>query len=193
MDELAATPPATTAPSFEALLLPLLPRVRRYAHRLAGNAADGDDLVQATYLDALKGWHTFRPGSDPARWLFTICRHAFYRTRRRAAANLPLENPELESLAATLWMRGELERGRARWDEQPDLREAIDTAIGALPEELRVLVLLVDVEGYSYAEAAAQEAIPVGTVRSRLYRARRLLQEALAAHAEDLGITGGDR
>jgi RNA polymerase sigma-70 factor, ECF subfamily len=188
MKKFAAAPAAPKTCSFEETTLPLLPRLQRYAYRLTGNPSDGDDLVQTAYLNALKGWHTFKPGTDPARWLFTILRHAFYRTHRRPGTMLSLDAPELESLSGTLYLRDELERGGARWDEIPDLGAALDTAIAALAEDLRLLVLLVDVEGYTYEEAAREVGVPIGTVRSRLYRARRMLQECLIRHAQDLGI-----
>jgi RNA polymerase sigma-70 factor (ECF subfamily) len=191
MKEFPAEPAAPEPRLFEETTLPLLPRLQRYAYRLTGNAADGDDLVQTAYLNALRGWHTFKPGTDPARWLFTILRHAFYRTHRRPSEVLSLDEPELESLSGTLYLRAELERGGARWDEIPDLGPALDAATAALPEDLRLLVLLVDVEGYTYEEAAGEVGVPIGTVRSRLYRARRRLQECLIRHAEDLGITRG--
>ncbi len=189
MKEFAPEPSAPAAPSFEDATLPLLPRLQRYAYRLTGSPSDGDDLVQTAYLNALKSWHTFKPGTDPARWLFTILRHAFYRAHRPTAGALSLDEPEAESLAGTLYLRGELERGGARWDEIPDLGPALDEAIAALPHDLRLLVLLVDVEGYTYEEAAGKAGVPIGTVRSRLYRARRMLQERLIRHARDLGIT----
>jgi len=176
-------------PSFEELALPVLGRLRRYALRLTGgNAPEADDLVQTAYLDALRGWHTFRPGSDPARWLFTILRHAFYRSRKPLQGAVPVEEPELESLAGITAATSALERGQTPWQRHPGLRAALDDAIAALPEELRLVVLLVDVEGLSYADAAREAGTPIGTVRSRLYRARRLLQERLRVHAEDLGV-----
>ncbi len=176
---------------FEALALPLLPRLLRYAQRLTGNEADAEDLVQSTYLNALKGWHSFVPGADVGRWLFTICRHTFFRARRHSADTIALETPELESLAGADQASAFIAAGADRWQDAPDVSEALDAAIRSLPETLRVLVMLVDVEGLSYEEAAQQEAVPIGTVRSRLYRARRLLQERLVRYAEDAGIIPG--
>jgi RNA polymerase sigma-70 factor (ECF subfamily) len=189
MKEFAGYPASPESRAFEEAMLPLLDRLRRYAYRLTGNAADGDDLVQTAYLNALRGWHTFKPGTDPARWLFTILRHAFYRTRPRSGEVLSLDQPELESLAGALYIREELEQGGAHWDEIPDLGPALDAAIAALPADLRLVVLLVDVEGYTYQEAAGEVGVPIGTVRSRLYRGRRVLQECLIRYAADLGIT----
>jgi RNA polymerase sigma-70 factor (ECF subfamily) len=189
MKEFEGEPASPESRAFEETTLPLLPRLQRYAYRLTGNAADGDDLVQTAYLNALRGWHTFKPGTDPARWLYTILRHAFYRTRRPPSEMLTLDEPELESLSGTLYLRDELDRGGARWDEIPDLGPALDAAIAALPQSLRLVVLLVDVEGYTYREVAGEVGVPIGTVRSRLYRGRRMLQESLIRHAIDLGIT----
>jgi RNA polymerase sigma-70 factor (ECF subfamily) len=189
MKEFAGYPASPESRAFEEAMLPLLDRLRRYAYRLTGNAADGDDLVQTAYLNALRGWHTFKPGTDPARWLFTILRHAFYRTRPRSGEVLSLDQPELESLSGALYIREELEQGGAHWDEIPDLGPALDAAIAALPADLRLVVLLVDVEGYTYQEAAGEVGVPIGTVRSRLYRGRRVLQECLIRYAADLGIT----
>ena len=189
MKEFEGEPASPESRAFEETTLPLLPRLQRYAYRLTGNAADGDDLVQTAYLNALRGWHTFKPGTDPARWLYTILRHAFYRTRRPPSEMPTLDEPELESLSGTLYLRDELDRGGARWDEIPDLGPALDAAIAALPQSLRLVVLLVDVEGYTYREVAGEVGVPIGTVRSRLYRGRRMLQEFLIRHAIDLGIT----
>jgi RNA polymerase sigma-70 factor, ECF subfamily len=183
------TPPLPDGhPDFELLTLPLLARLRRYALRLAGSEAEADDLVQATYLNALRGWHTFQAGSDVARWMFTICRNTFFRSRRRVEDTVALDTPEVESLAGARAMGAAMTDGQAAWESLPDVGPAIDAAIGQLSLPLRVLVLLVDVEGYTYEEAARLEGVPIGTVRSRLYRARRMLQQSLSAYAADLGF-----
>jgi len=184
----------TARPDFESATLPFLPRLLQYARRLTGNDSEAEDLVQSTYLNALRGWHTFQPGSDVARWLFTVCRNTFFRSRRRRDDTVSLESPELESLAGAREAVTFLGHFGDDWQSHPDLAPAIDRAISALPDSLRVLVMMIDVEGYSYEEAAQAEDIPVGTVRSRLYRARRQLQQALAGYAEDAGlVTGGSR
>lgn len=175
-------------PDFEQEAIPWLADVQRYALRLTGSQADADDLTQVTYLNAFRGWHTFRPGSDVRRWLFAICRNAFFKSRPKADRVVPTEDAELESLAAAK----EAGRGGAALEalDQLDLGPAIDAEIAKLPDVFREAVLMVDVEGLSYEEAAGQAEVPVGTVRSRLYRARRLLQQALVARAEDAGLIG---
>lgn len=184
------TPPVAPAPAdFEQATLPWLADVRRYAYRLTGSAPDADDLTQTTFLNAFRGWHTFRPGSDVRRWLFAIARNAHFRGRPRRERLVATEDAELESLAAAT------DSGRASAAlealERVDLAAGIDAEIARLPDAYREVVLMVDVEGLSYEEAAAQAGVPVGTIRSRLYRARRQLQQALIVRAEDVGLIGG--
>lgn len=175
-------------PSFEKEALPWLGAVRLYALRLSGSTADADDLVQTTFLNAWKSWHTFKPGSDPRRWLFAICRNAFLRSRQQSERVVALEDPELESLAAATPVAGEAGAAALRRLEQIDLPDAITRAMGTLNPLFREAVLLVDVEGRDYEAAAEEAGVPVGTIRSRLYRGRRLLQEQLLDHAHDLGF-----
>jgi RNA polymerase sigma-70 factor (ECF subfamily) len=188
-------PPSPTAAdrdaAFERDVLRCLPDVARFARALTHDAADADDLVQETFLQAYRGYHTYVAGADPRRWLFTICRHAFARERGRAARVITTADgtdAELETLAA---VRGHAAAMRAGDDvllARLDLGPAIARAMAALPEAFRAAVLLVDGEGQSYEAAAAVEGVPVGTIRSRLFRARRLLQEALLDHARDAGV-----
>jgi len=182
--------------AFEHDVLALLPDVARFARSLtrdAADAADADDLTQETVLQAYRGYHTFRAGGDARRWLFTICRHAFLRQRARAARLVETEagaDEELDALAAVLDHATALRRGEADLFDRVDVGPAIAIALDALAEPFRIAVVLVDVEGQSYAEAAAIEGVPVGTIRSRLFRGRRLLQATLFTHARDAGLAG---
>ncbi len=176
--------------TFERLTLPFLGDVARFARSLARDPARADDLVQETYLQALRGWHTFQPGADPRRWLFTVCRHTFLRIARREAryVEAPDDDPELESLATAVAHAAAERSGEVAALERVDLGPAITEALTALPPHYRVAVVLVDVEGQAYEEAAAVLGVAVGTVRSRLFRGRRLLQDLLYAHARDAGF-----
>ena len=175
------------AVAFERLTMPHLAEVARFARALTRDAAHADDLVQETYLQALRGWHTFREGSDPRRWLFAVCHHTFLRTTRREAryVEAPDDDPELESLATAVAHWNAQTSGALAIVERMDLRAAIDRALAELPAHYRGVVVLVDVEGQSYEEAARVLDVAVGTVRSRLFRARRLLQDMLFEHARD--------
>lgn len=184
---------ATTAPraTFEREALACLPEVSRFARSLTRDAALADDLVQETYLNAWRGAASFRDGADMRRWLFAICHHAWLRLAQREQRYLHTDDgtdAELETLAA---VRGHASAHREGLDlrlDSIDVAPAITAAIDALIPQFRVAIQLVDVDGLSYEEAAGVVGVPVGTIRSRLFRARRVLQEALFAHARDAGV-----
>ncbi len=178
-------------PAFEAALLDAMDSVYRFARSLTRDAVAADDLVQETYLRAFKFASSFIPGSDARRWLFTICRNAFLRSEEREQRYAPLDDAEGEVLHAVQshnqWRAEGLDEIVARLD----LSDAIADAVRRLPETYRLAVVLVDMEGCSYADAAEIAGVPVGTVRSRLFRARRLLQESLIEFARDAGLARG--
>ena len=173
---------------FRAEALRWLPEVTRFALSLERNEVDADDLVQDTFLKAYEAWDTYTPGTECRGWLFTICRNSFYRRRRREERQVTCDDPELEALAATAVHASAREGGYRDMFARFDLSDAIDRAIDALPEAFREVVLLIDMHDQSYEEAANTLDVPIGTVRSRLFRARRLLQETLIAHARDAGL-----
>ena len=173
--------------TFAAIALPHLSTIARVANALTGDAADTEDLVQETFLRAYRHWHTFQPGSDCKSWLATICRHTFAELRRRQNRAVVVDDQELESLAAARVHKAARDKGVDDMFARLDLGPAIAKAIRALEPHYRDVVLLVDVDGFSYDEVATSLDIPVGTVRSRLYRARRHLQESLLTYAIDAG------
>lgn len=177
---------------FEREALPWLDDVHRFALAMTRDAADADDVVQETYLRAYRSWHTFEPGSDCRRWLFAICRNVFLRTRERERRHVDVEDAELESLAAAALHASIRQGGYDDMWTRIDLGPAIAQAIADLPDVFRSAVTLVDVEGESYDTAAEILGVPVGTVRSRLFRGRRLLQEALVVYARDAGLIPAD-
>jgi RNA polymerase sigma-70 factor (ECF subfamily) len=173
---------------FRAEALRWLPSVARYARLLTRNQADADDLAQETFLRAFAKWTTFRPGSDCRKWLFAICRNLFFRTQRRGRLFVGTDDPDAEvQRTADLYWKA-VGDGLEHLFDRIDVGPALERALTAMPREHRAVVLMVDVEGYSYTDAAVALDIPVGTVRSRLFRARRVLQQALIAHARDLGF-----
>lgn len=156
---------------------------------LTHEQADADDLVQDTYLRALRHWNTFVPGTDCRRWLATICRNAFYEKWEKKNREQPAEDEQLESLAAAALHNGARAAGVEDMFDRLDLGPAIMNSISRLDPVFRSVITLSDVEGFSYQEIADTLSIPIGTVRSRLYRGRRLLQEALIDFAIDAGFT----
>lgn len=165
-----------------------LPEVSRFALSLTRDETDADDLVQETYLRAYQSWDTYVPGTECRGWLFTICRNTFYRQQRRDQRMVQCDDPELEALAAASVHTSASTSGLGDVFSRVDLGDAIDAAMEKLPEQFREAIILVDVQDQSYEDAAGVIGVPVGTVRSRLFRGRRLLQEALIDHARDMGI-----
>lgn len=182
------TPTDSSPPDFEAECLRWLPDLARYARSLARDDDVADDLVQDTYLIAFKAWHQFIPGSESRGWLFTICRNRFYRVHGREARQVAADTPELETLAASALFASASHQGLGDVFEQEEVVRAVGAAMAALPETYREVALLIDMHDHTYESAARILEIPVGTVRSRLFRARRLLQEQLLTHARDLGF-----
>ena len=174
--------------SFEREALPWLDSVYRYARSLCHDSEDAEDIVQETFLRAFRSWHSFEPGSDCRRWLFAICRNAFLRTlqRHHRERRLPADDATqaLDRLADREGLRPD---ERERVIDRLDLVPALSAAIERLPEPYRSTVILVDVEDQSYEAAAEIEQVPIGTVRSRLFRGRRILQRMLLVYAADRG------
>ena len=190
MTEPALTGESVPAHAFEQDALRCLDDVARFARSLAQSGDDADDLVQETYLRALRSRHTWREGADMRRWLFTICKNVFLRGHERTRDTVPLDAPGDEALAAVQLHNNLVASGEAGLLDHIDVGPAIARALRDLPPFYRAVVVLVDMEGYGYADAAEALEVPVGTVRSRLFRARRILQEALWAHARDAGFRG---
>ncbi|WP_432936442.1 sigma-70 family RNA polymerase sigma factor [Kribbella sp. CA-253562] len=162
---------------FEAEVVPLHPRLYYAALRLAGNPADADDLLQETFLRAYVGFAGFRPGTNLNAWLHRILRNAFingYRQRLRRPVVVPEEASQSTSLGRA---EVELSAESTVVDAMPD--ERLQQALSSLPERYRQVVLLCDVDGFSYKEIAAIVGAPLGTVMSRLHRGRKALREQL--------------
>lgn len=173
--------------SFEQEALPWLNDVYRFAVSLTRDEANAEDVVQETFLRAYRSWHTYQPGTDARRWLFTICRNVFLRTRERERHQVDLEDGDVEAMAAVRQLEDAPRDGAEALLARIDLAPAIDRALKDLPEPFRSAVVLVDVEDQSYEAAAGILGVPIGTVRSRLFRGRRLLQSELISYARDAG------
>lgn len=178
----AATNADSPPDAFLGETLPQLEAVYGFALRLvAGDAGAAQDLVQETFLRAFRSWATFRKGSNARAWLFTICRNVFLRSRevdqRRGEQPVSQIEGELDSLPMDPLYAAASDPERSAFSRIS--REAVTAAIDRLPDEYREAVVLCDLEDVSYAEAAEIMECPVGTVRSRLHRGRRLLQAEL--------------
>jgi RNA polymerase sigma-70 factor (ECF subfamily) len=162
------TEPMMPQPSVQDVMLAAIPNLRAFAMSLSGSADRADDLVQETVMRAMTNIGSFTPGTNMAAWLFTILRNLFrsqYRKRRRE-----VEDPD-GSYLASLKLPPE-QFGRLEFKE-------LITALAKLPHVQREALLLIAASGFSYDEAAAICEVAVGTIKSRVSRARQLLAELL--------------
>ncbi len=182
-----STSPTDREQAFHDIALRWLPDVTRFARSLTRDETNAEDLVQETFLRAWRHWDSFKPGSEARAWLFTIARNAWRKRAPRDARLVAVEDTALQALADQDFPLGApSDVVQALTDA--DLRPAIRNAIAQLPDGFREVVELVELQEMQYVEAAEVLDIPVGTVRSRLFRARRLLQTSLLEHARDAGL-----
>lgn len=171
---------------FETTALPFMRAIYNAALRLTHRSEDASDLVQETYLRAYRTFSNFSPGTNCKAWLFTIMYSIFvnkYRKEQRQPESVSVE--ELEEKFHRLL-------AAAEWDPYLEqdagvMAAEVVQALNKLPESFRLAVLLVDVEEMSYEEAAAILNCPLGTLRSRLFRARKLLFLELQPYAQRKG------
>jgi len=164
--------------SFQDLAVPLIAALYNHARWLVQDAVEAEDLVQETLVKALRAFDSFTPGTNFKAWIFRILRNTFL-TSRTAIANVRtvfLEDhaPGLETADPAITPETALIRG--------DDRAALERALEQLAPHLRDVILLCDLEELKYREIAAILDVPIGTVMSRLARARQSLRQILASH-----------
>jgi RNA polymerase sigma-70 factor (ECF subfamily) len=169
---------------FEGEALAHLDALYSFALKLARSRDDAEDLVSDTMLRAFERWEQYRLGTNIRAWLFTILYHVFVSRKRRVDARevQPPENAEGWAGAEAV---GEADPEGRFYESFLD--EEITRAIDALPDEYRTAVVLSDVHDLRYAEIAQVLGVPEGTVKSRLFRGRRLLQKQLVGYAVEMG------
>jgi RNA polymerase sigma-70 factor (ECF subfamily) len=178
-----------SAAEFEAEVLPLRDELRRVALRLTQSPESAEDLVQETLLHAFQGFGRFRRGTNLRAWLMRILLNLFishYRHQQRSVPTISLEGL-LEELEMAEEEAGLLVDESAISPEDALLArvldEEVERALEKLPDAFREAVILCDLQGLSYAEAAQQLGVPIGTVRSRLSRGREILRRLLWDYA----------
>ncbi|UCF41658.1 MAG: sigma-70 family RNA polymerase sigma factor [Gemmatimonadota bacterium] len=171
--------------AFEAEALPHLDTVYRVALRLVRDDALAEDIAQEAMLKAYRSWSQYRPGTNVRAWLLTIVRHTFinqYRKAKRRGGEVDVHEIEPHTVFKELQ---DVDPAGSFFDRIVD--DEVLHAIDALPEEFRETLVLSDMEGLSYAEIADVTEVPVGTVKSRLFRARQALQRQLYDYAVEMG------
>jgi RNA polymerase sigma-70 factor (ECF subfamily) len=162
---------------FEGLAMPLFDSLYNFAHWLTQNRDEAEDLVQETYAKALKGFSSFQPGTNFRAWIFRILRNTFLTSRTGLAATrtVPLESDEDEEETVAVSRETPESVLLAHSNQQ-----RVQAALEQVPVIFREVLLLCDVEEMSYQEIADTLTVPIGTVMSRLHRARNALRVALA-------------
>ena len=154
-----------------------------------GDEAEAEDLVQEAVLRAWRSWETYERGTNCRAWLMTILRNTFINDfRRKKSRPDPVDYDDVAERPVWSQLKAEDPEG-AFFDRIVD--EEVLRSIEELPDEFRVTLVLSDVQGLAYDEIAEQLGVPVGTVKSRLYRARRRLQKELYDYAVSMGYVSG--
>ncbi len=170
---------------FEREALVHLDTLFNVALRLTGDKSDAEDLVQDTVLKAYRAWDKYEPGTNCRAWLVTIMRNTFinkFRRESRRPGTVQYDSVEDTSVFEAVQDR-DPEGSFFRFIVDAEVKQAIQD----LPEEFRIPLVLSDIEGMSYAEIARVLEVPVGTVKSRLFRGRRRLQQRLYEYALEMG------
>jgi RNA polymerase sigma-70 factor (ECF subfamily) len=186
----------STTVQFESYLTPILTAAYGTALHMTRNADDAEDLVQEAALQAFRAFDSFQEGTNFKAWFFRILTNLFINAYRRRQREPGIDTlPDLEDAPALYLFKQTREMGIHAWNADPAAlvldrfeTEQVCRAIAALPEEYRVVSALYFMEEFSYQEIAEMVGCPVGTVRSRLHRGRRMLQKALWHLAEQQGI-----
>ena len=175
---------------FDSEALAQMDALYSFAFKLTRVREEAEDLVSDTMLRAFERWRQFELGSNIRAWLFTILYHAFVSRKRRIdAREVPM--PEAEDGFNRLEPVADEDPEASFFDSFVD--EDVVRAIGELPEEYRSALVMSDVHGLRYSEIAKALGVPEGTVKSRLFRGRRLLQGRLRAYAEEMGYIAAKR
>ena len=178
---------------FEAEALPHMDVLYNFALRTTGNEDDARDLLQETYLKAYRFWDKYEKGTNIRAWLFRIMKNSYInRYRKETKEPDKVDYEDIENFYNTI---------RAESTDPNDLQEQlygnllgdeVTKALQSLPDDFRTVVILCDIEGLTYEEIAEFVECPIGTVRSRLHRGRKLLQAKLFEYAKQQGMIKGD-
>lgn len=160
---------------FKANMIALLPRLKRYAMTLARSAADADDLLQETCTSALAKWDKYDPSQPLDRWAFTIMRNTWISEQRKRKVRQGAGQMQIEDAH---------DLSDNKDADETLFASQIGSMVMRLPKELSQTLLLVAKEGFTYKEAASALEIPVGTVMSRIHRARKIISETLLEKGE---------
>ena len=163
--------------TFEALAIPLFDQLYNFAHWLTQDTAEAEDLVQETYVKALRGFSSFQAGTNFRAWMYRILRNSFLSSRTGLKTTVEFDEQDHDTVGAAPSNPESVLLDRAN-------RELVQQALTELPVHFREILLLCEVEEMSYQEIAETLSVPAGTVMSRLSRARKALRGLLASRLQ---------
>ncbi|MFN2632560.1 MAG: sigma-70 family RNA polymerase sigma factor [Thermoanaerobaculia bacterium] len=179
---------------FDSLVMPYLDSLYNTAYRMTRSAEDAEDLVQETYFKAYKYYDKFEEGTNLKAWLFKILKNTFINNyRKKKLEPRSVDFAEIEDSFERIVRRDNADQAADPESEYFNgvMDEDVKKALESLPYDYRMVVLLADLEDFSYKEIADILDCPVGTVMSRLYRGRKLLEKALLKYARQHGYIRG--
>jgi RNA polymerase sigma-70 factor (ECF subfamily) len=193
----AGVPAEEREPFFEREVMQHLDALYRTALRMTRNPQDAEDLVQETMLRAFRFLDRFEPGTNLRAWLFKILTNTYINRYRKTSSEPRVDSLDDSDGELSLYRYLDSEAASRGGSVEAQVldrfaEEDIKSAIEALPPQYRITVLLADVEGFSYNDIAEITNVKKGTVMSRLFRGRRLLQKALIDQARSAGFAGGN-
>lgn len=170
--------------SFEELVASHRDFVKSVCVKFSGNEYDADDLAQEVMIAAMRFKGNFQEGTNIKGWLTTICRNLFINSYRKNKKSMEVSTPDWASYPA-----GFIKDTADEYVSfDPDGADAIMEEVDKIPPDMKNIFILAHVYDYSYADIAQMKSLPIGTVKSRLYRAREILREQLAGRAREWGI-----
>jgi RNA polymerase sigma factor (sigma-70 family) len=173
---------------FEEEFLPHLDAMYNFAFRLAMDEDDAKDLVQDTYMKAYRFIHSFQQGTNSKAWLYRILKNSFINDyRKKSKEPSKVDYQEVESYYNSEKVNDNRTSDLRQESVKDLIGDEVSIALNSLAVDFRTVIILCDIEGFTYEEMAEILDIPLGTVRSRLHRARNLLKEKLAGYATSMG------
>lgn len=178
---------------FEAELMPVISPLYNFAFRLTLDEDDANDLVQETYLKAYRFFDYFEAGTNAKAWLFRILKNSFINDfRKKSKQPAKVDYSEVEGYYNSEDVDAERDSSGGTTDLRMEsvqdlIGDEVASALNSLPVDFRTVIILCDLEGFTYEEMAKILDIPIGTVRSRLHRARHFLKEKLEKYAKSMG------
>ena len=175
---------------FDEEFIPYIHSMYNFAFRLTFNEDDSKDLVQDTYLKAFRFIESFEKGTNAKAWLFRILKNSFINDfRKKSKEPSKLDYQEVESYYNSDDVDEKITTDLRAETVQDMIGDEISNALNSLDIDFRTVIILCDLEGFKYDEMAKILDVPIGTVRSRLHRARNLLKEKLTEYARKMGYT----